>query len=162
MPGAQVGTMAFDEPASYVQPTRHRSRDSLTAVVIAGTSRHRHAHRHDVFQHTHPIEPIDPAGPTTRQRFVAVHQSAASSLSFGSVRALCRRPVARFNATLRPRRGVLGRTVVLMPVDVISRIRGALESGDVGQFFALLAPDVTWRAPDDLTPSCSNRNQVMR
>ena len=40
-------------------------------------------------------------------------------------------------------------------------VRTALETADLDRFADLLAPDVTWGAPDDPAPSCRNRNQVL-
>jgi ketosteroid isomerase-like protein len=37
----------------------------------------------------------------------------------------------------------------------------ALDSADVAGFEGLLDPNVRWGAPDDDTPSCQNRNQVL-
>jgi hypothetical protein len=41
------------------------------------------------------------------------------------------------------------------------QIKIALESADLTQFQDLLDPAVTWGAPDDDKPSCSNRKQVL-
>jgi hypothetical protein len=41
------------------------------------------------------------------------------------------------------------------------QVRIALESADLTEFQDLLDPAVTWGAPDDERPSCSNRNQVL-
>jgi ketosteroid isomerase-like protein len=40
-------------------------------------------------------------------------------------------------------------------------VRTALESADLDRFADLLAPDVTWGAPGDPTPSCRDRHQVL-
>jgi hypothetical protein len=44
---------------------------------------------------------------------------------------------------------------------VAGRVRSVLEDGDLEQMAALLSPDVQWGAPDDPTPSCRNRRQVL-
>jgi hypothetical protein len=49
-----------------------------------------------------------------------------------------------------------------MPDDLIACLRTALESRDIDQLSALLAPDVTWGAPDEPDPPCRNREQVIR
>jgi hypothetical protein len=41
------------------------------------------------------------------------------------------------------------------------RVRGALESADLSQFGELLDPNVRWGAPDDETPSCRSRSDVL-
>ena len=41
------------------------------------------------------------------------------------------------------------------------RVRVALESADVSQFGELLDPNVRWGAPDDPSPSCQSRDQVL-
>lgn len=46
--------------------------------------------------------------------------------------------------------------------DFLLRLRDALESQDVAAFSALLAPGVTWGAPDDPNPPCRNRRQVVQ
>ena len=45
--------------------------------------------------------------------------------------------------------------------DLLRRISAALDSADVDAFSALLAPHVTWGAPDDPIASCQNRGQVL-
>jgi ketosteroid isomerase-like protein len=45
--------------------------------------------------------------------------------------------------------------------EMVERLRAALESADLGAIRDLLDPDVQWGAPDDATPSCSNREQVL-
>lgn len=44
---------------------------------------------------------------------------------------------------------------------VAERIRAALESADTTAIAAMLDPDVTWGAPDDETPACRNRREVL-
>lgn len=47
-------------------------------------------------------------------------------------------------------------------VDALAeRVRRALESADVSQFGELLDPNVRWGAPDDPTPSCQSRSDVL-
>ncbi len=41
------------------------------------------------------------------------------------------------------------------------QIKTALDSADLTEFQDLLDPAVTWGAPDDDLPSCSNRKQVL-
>lgn len=41
------------------------------------------------------------------------------------------------------------------------RVRVALESADLSQFGELLDPNVRWGAPDDPTPSCQSRSDVL-
>jgi hypothetical protein len=41
------------------------------------------------------------------------------------------------------------------------QVRGALSSADLSAYRDLLDPNVHWGAPDDLTPSCQNRDQVL-
>ncbi len=41
------------------------------------------------------------------------------------------------------------------------RVRVALESADISQFGELLDPNVRWGAPDDPTPSCQSRSDVL-
>jgi len=41
------------------------------------------------------------------------------------------------------------------------RVREALESADLSQFGELLDPNVRWGAPDDPTPSCQSRSDVL-
>jgi ketosteroid isomerase-like protein len=45
--------------------------------------------------------------------------------------------------------------------EVAQTIRAALDSADLAAFSDLLDPDVQWGAPDDPTPSCRNRDQVL-
>jgi hypothetical protein len=45
---------------------------------------------------------------------------------------------------------------------VLNRIRAALDSGEVGGFAELLAPDVTWGAPGSNNPPCKSDHDVMR
>ena len=48
-------------------------------------------------------------------------------------------------------------------IDVLSqRVKAALVSEDIGSFADLLDPAVHWGAPDDPTPSCQSRAQVLR
>ena len=42
-----------------------------------------------------------------------------------------------------------------------TRVRVALESADVSQFGELLDPRVRWGAPDDPSPSCQSRDEVL-
>ena len=42
-----------------------------------------------------------------------------------------------------------------------ARVRVALESADVSQFGELLDPNVRWGAPDDPSPSCQSRDEVL-
>jgi hypothetical protein len=50
----------------------------------------------------------------------------------------------------------------MMTADSIAeRVRSALETADLDEFGALLSPDVRWGAPDDPTPPCQNRGQVL-
>lgn len=44
---------------------------------------------------------------------------------------------------------------------IAERVEAALNSADLDTFTELLDPDVQWGAPDDKTPSCQNRNQVL-
>jgi len=41
-------------------------------------------------------------------------------------------------------------------------VRSALDRADLEELGALLSPDVQWGAPDDPSPSCRNRGQVLR
>jgi SnoaL-like domain len=41
------------------------------------------------------------------------------------------------------------------------RVRVALESADVSKFGELLDPNVRWGAPDDATPPCQSRSDVL-
>jgi len=45
---------------------------------------------------------------------------------------------------------------------IADRVRLALDAADLDQMAALLSPDVHWGAPDDPTPPCRNRTQVLR
>jgi hypothetical protein len=45
---------------------------------------------------------------------------------------------------------------------VASQVRAALEAADLSSFSGLLDPAVRWGAPDDSSPSCQNRAQVLR
>ncbi len=45
---------------------------------------------------------------------------------------------------------------------IAERVGVALDAADLEQMAALLSPDVHWGAPDDPTPSCRNRTQVLR
>ena len=45
---------------------------------------------------------------------------------------------------------------------IADRVRNALDAADLGQMAALLGPGVHWGAPDDPTPPCRNRSQVLR
>jgi ketosteroid isomerase-like protein len=47
------------------------------------------------------------------------------------------------------------------PEEVAGRVKVALESADLASFRDLLDPNVRWGAPDDPTPSCRNRDQVL-
>ena len=44
---------------------------------------------------------------------------------------------------------------------IVDQVRAALESPDPSRLRALLHPDVRWGAPDDASPSCQNRDQVL-
>jgi hypothetical protein len=44
---------------------------------------------------------------------------------------------------------------------IAARVRVALESADLTTFAELLDPHVRWGAPDEPTPSCQNRAQVL-
>ena len=50
----------------------------------------------------------------------------------------------------------------LTAASIADRVRRALDAADLDELAALLSPDVQWGAPDDPTPSCRNRNQVLR
>ena len=41
-------------------------------------------------------------------------------------------------------------------------VRSALDRADLEELGALLSPDVQWGSPDDPSPSCRNRSQVLR
>jgi hypothetical protein len=41
------------------------------------------------------------------------------------------------------------------------QVQAALQTADLTGYWELLDPDVTWGAPDDMTPSCRNRDQVL-
>ncbi len=45
---------------------------------------------------------------------------------------------------------------------VAAHVREALESNEVERFAELLSPDVHWGPPDDATPPCQNRKQVLK
>jgi SnoaL-like domain len=45
---------------------------------------------------------------------------------------------------------------------IAERVRRAIDEADHDQMAALLSPDVQWGAPDDPTPPCRNRKQVLR
>ena len=45
---------------------------------------------------------------------------------------------------------------------IAEKVRIALDSADLEQFSDLLDPHVTWGAPDDPSPSCQNRSQVLK
>ena len=45
---------------------------------------------------------------------------------------------------------------------IAERVRRAIDEADLDQLAALLSPDVHWGAPDDPTPPCRNRRQVLR
>jgi ketosteroid isomerase-like protein len=45
--------------------------------------------------------------------------------------------------------------------EIAHLVKAALESDDLAAFRDLLDPDVRWGAPDDPTPSCQNRDQVL-
>jgi ketosteroid isomerase-like protein len=45
--------------------------------------------------------------------------------------------------------------------NVAKQVKIALEAADLSAFSDLLDPDVHWGAPDDPSPSCQNRNQVL-
>ena len=47
------------------------------------------------------------------------------------------------------------------PKDMAELVRAAIESPDLAAYGDLLDPDVRWGAPDDPTPSCQNRGQVL-
>ena len=47
------------------------------------------------------------------------------------------------------------------PEEIGERLRAALELPDLAAFHDLLDPDVRWGAPNDSTPSCRNRDQVL-
>jgi hypothetical protein len=44
---------------------------------------------------------------------------------------------------------------------VAQQVKIALETADLSAFSGLLDPDVHWGAPEDASPSCQNRNQVL-
>lgn len=46
--------------------------------------------------------------------------------------------------------------------DLAAAVRCALDSSDLGRFARLLAPDVRWGAPEDPTPPCRSRRDVIR
>lgn len=54
-----------------------------------------------------------------------------------------------------------------MPLDpsqaaaIVDDLRAALVADDPGRFRARLRPDVRWGAPDDPSPACQNRDQVL-
>jgi ketosteroid isomerase-like protein len=48
------------------------------------------------------------------------------------------------------------------PQSIAEPIRLALESADIDRFGDLLSPDVTWGPPGAATPTCQNRQQVLR
>ena len=45
--------------------------------------------------------------------------------------------------------------------EVAERVKAALQNADLDAFTELLDPNVQWGAPDDDTPSCQNRKQVL-
>jgi len=45
---------------------------------------------------------------------------------------------------------------------IADRVRAALDAADLDEMATLLSPDVHWGAPDDPTPPCRNRSQVLR
>jgi ketosteroid isomerase-like protein len=45
--------------------------------------------------------------------------------------------------------------------EIVERVRAALEAADLSAIRGLLDPDVQWGAPDDPTPGCTNRDQVL-
>jgi hypothetical protein len=45
---------------------------------------------------------------------------------------------------------------------IADRVRAALDAADLDQMATLLSADVHWGAPDDPTPPCRNRRQVLR
>jgi hypothetical protein len=45
---------------------------------------------------------------------------------------------------------------------IAEMVRTALDRADLEQLRALLSPDVHWGAPDDPSPPCRNRSQVLR
>jgi ketosteroid isomerase-like protein len=45
--------------------------------------------------------------------------------------------------------------------DIAGLVRSALEDGDLRSFADLLDPRVTWGAPDDPSPACQSRRQVL-
>lgn len=45
--------------------------------------------------------------------------------------------------------------------ELARQVRAAFESGDLAAFADLLHPDVQWGPPDDPTPPCRNRDQVL-
>jgi SnoaL-like domain len=48
------------------------------------------------------------------------------------------------------------------PIELVARdVRLAFDGGDLELFETLLAPDVTWGAPDDPAPPCRNKSQVL-
>src|ERR1700694_741205 len=44
---------------------------------------------------------------------------------------------------------------------IAQQVKIALEAADLSDFSELLDPDVHWGAPDDPSPSCQNRDQVL-
>jgi hypothetical protein len=45
---------------------------------------------------------------------------------------------------------------------IAERVRAALGAADLDQMATLLSPDAHWGAPDDPTPPCRTRDQVLR
>jgi SnoaL-like domain len=45
--------------------------------------------------------------------------------------------------------------------EIAGQIQTALQAADLDGYRDLLDPNVTWGAPDDPTPSCRNRDQVL-
>jgi len=44
---------------------------------------------------------------------------------------------------------------------IAERVKAAYDAADLSAFSDLLAEDVTWGAPDDTSPECKNRTQVL-
>ena len=53
----------------------------------------------------------------------------------------------------------------VLPLQTMARlaelVRAALESGDLDELYALLAPDAKWGAPEESVPTCGDRDQVI-
>ena len=44
---------------------------------------------------------------------------------------------------------------------IAGQVQAALQTADLTGYWELLDPNVTWGAPDDMKPSCRNRDQVL-